>query len=79
MVPSSESKNIFLEFLLEEQWGVFGPPALASSKNDADLKAAKDKFLGRLFLMGADRRRFANLLDALCHRLGEKGYQNLAF
>jgi Zinc knuckle len=62
--------NYYKRFLtvsevLEEQWGVFGPPVLATSNRDADLKAAKDKFLGRLFLMGADKRRFSKLMDAL--------------
>ena len=51
--------------VLEEQWGVFGPPALAASASDADLNTAKQKFLGRLFLLGSDKRRFSKLVDTL--------------
>ena len=38
---------------------------LAASTSNADLKTAKQKFLGRLFLSSADKRRFGKLMDVL--------------
>jgi Zinc knuckle len=47
------------------QWGEFYPPKLAKGTAADDIKTAKDKLLARIFLTGADKKRYGKLLEDL--------------
>jgi hypothetical protein len=62
--------------LLIGHWGKFYPSKLAKGSSQGDKEAAQDKFLARIFLIGADKRQYGMLVEDLTNNSYIAGKDN---
>ena len=79
--PKESVENYHKHFIattdvIEEQWGTFYPPKLASSTSAAAKKKARDLLHAMIFLTGSDKHRYDKLLDNLNNQFlaGDNNY-----